>query len=116
MRISDWSSDVCSSDLLARAIGTAAIGTGRRVQVDPRGIDLQLIERRQARHPGCAEFADELDLVGTDEVVGRAEHAGEAEVELVDVEALVAADIARVLAIARQIGRASWRERVCQYV
>src|SRR3546814_15003573 len=110
MRISDWSSDVCSSDLdvlrpdqerlqadcrqhafvlddadhaiaprelvderievglmrveaqavgadiarrirragLARALGTAAIGPGRRVPVDPRGLDLHPTYRRQA--------------------------------------------------------------------
>src|SRR3546814_7457386 len=41
MRISDWSSDVCSSDLFSRYDGTR-LGTGSRYQPD----------RRLARRPG----------------------------------------------------------------
>src|SRR3546814_16607334 len=73
MRISDWSSDVCSSDLSADQI---AAGVRRRVGVDE-------IRRRPAQPPRLRD--------------GR--------------------DIARKPAVAyRKIGRASCRERVCQYV
>src|SRR3546814_5528503 len=77
MRISDWSSDVCSSDLLAAAGATAAarpalmnslIVTAKMNDVDPQAW-------------------------------------------LADVLACIAE-----LPQSRQIGRASCRERVCQYV
>src|SRR3546814_10456386 len=78
MRISDWSSDVCSSDLMVVA---AAIGD----QVADRP-DLQIVKLRegdQIVHPrhGAVVLHDLAD------------HAGRVE-----------------------IGRASGRERVCQYV
>src|SRR3546814_10800618 len=78
MRISDWSSDVCSSDLL-RAL--------RRLVLDV----VRLVDDHPAEAVGAepAEVAVE-DLVVDDEHVGPA----------VDIE----------------IGRASCRERVCQYV
>src|SRR3546814_11344758 len=93
MRISDWSSDVCSSDLpLGRlggihlghrglagdTVGTAVLGPGGAVDQQGRGVDL-------GRHVG--------DLGLGELVIG----------ELL-VEHLA------------QIGRASCRERVCQYV
>src|SRR3546814_1851395 len=75
MRISDWSSDVCSSDLLARL---ARLG-----------------------------LAAECDII----VIGDRFGADEALLE-------VAVDFARRLGGGRalEIGRASCRERVCQYV
>src|SRR3546814_2054981 len=45
MRISDWSSDVCSSDLIARFRlargdqGGAGIAAGRAVRINPRNVD-----------------------------------------------------------------------------
>src|SRR3546814_4422174 len=69
MRISDWSSDVCSSDLLQLAVSAVA--------------DAHRLGALIAREPG------KLDL-------GEAPLAGEP--------------------IHDQIGRASCRERVCQYV
>src|SRR3546814_18615765 len=100
MRISDWSSDVCSSDLLAQvAAGKAAVhladDVGRRDGGDARaraqpaaGGDRQLPQRfaapgRPGRRPGP----------GRTRAAGRA-HPGRT----------------------RPNGRASGRERVCQYV
>src|SRR3546814_10235688 len=71
MRISDWSSDVCSSDLLLRA----ERGDITKGQIDYRG-----------------ERVDQLNP-----------------------SALVKKGLIQVME-GRQIGRASCRERVCQYV
>src|SRR3546814_8031725 len=76
MRISDWSSDVCSSDLVDFSI--------------PAALDANLAAARAARTP---------IVIGTTGL-GDAHHA------LID-------EAAREIA---EIGRASCRERVCQYV
>src|SRR3546814_5610410 len=84
MRISDWSSDVCSSDLVAggeiAGILRVHVGGQRRAQ-GGRADDLGIA--RQAR------LADRPSQMGAER--GRWRVAG-------------------------QIGRASCRERVCQYV
>src|SRR3546814_6305019 len=80
MRISDWSSDVCSSDLVETAVREAP---GEQVEPGAR------------RHRG-RDGDDLVVMFGLgDQALG--EHLG----------------IARR---PRQIGRASCRERVCQYV
>src|SRR3546814_3111831 len=82
MRISDWSSDVCSSDLVA--VGEPfRFGGDRAEQVDQR-FRLALVIAAQ-------------DMAGHAVLVPR----------MADADAY-AAEI--------QIGRASCRERVCQYV
>src|SRR3546814_11932304 len=94
MRISDWSSDVCSSDLL-----------GRR-----RGF---LLPRRQRRGGGALDAAKTLFVERAAEAAD--DHpANELRIATahfglggVDVDV----DFAR-----RQIGIAACRERVCQYV
>src|SRR3546814_8185343 len=84
MRISDWSSDVCSSDLQ---------GDRRREKVRPRQFAVVLVQlpqqRRHARHPDRATAQDRL---------------------------APAHRLARCVEEAIEIGRASCRERVCQYV
>src|SRR3546814_1789119 len=77
MRISDWSSDVCSSDLIAR--------------LDDHG-------RRDGQS---------LPIIGT-----RAQAAGAVRI-VGDVDAAREHPAAEAI---EQIGRASCRERVCQYV
>src|SRR3546814_3993367 len=86
MRISDWSSDVCSSDL----------GSGRQ------SLDLRLVGRRPARI-----------IVGQPAAQIAVEHRIRRRV----VE-VVAGEIADTQPLDRrgEIGRASCRERVCQYV
>src|SRR3546814_20801968 len=79
VRISYWSSDVCSSDLLpALRIGIAALGHGRadiaRHQIVHPDTLLAVIKRQGPRHRGHAALRG------------------------------------------NKIGRASCRERVCQYV
>src|SRR3546814_9953194 len=92
MRISDWSSDVCSSDLEAEAeIGPSQQG-GDRVEIEQALQQVGIIgDRIDHRHlqgaEGCLADAVEIDF---DAVADQ-----------------VAVD---------EIGRASCRERGCQYV
>src|SRR3546814_1505446 len=98
MRISDWSSDVCSSDLLG------AVG-GDVVEM-PRAIGLALVPRPLGRErdefPAPVENAARAVMLEEERRVALdllpLEHAGDRD------------------AVDRQIGRASCRERVCQYV
>src|SRR3546814_2929969 len=76
MRISDWSSDVCSSDLVAEAAE----------RIDGRGLGLRALHQFEQPH-----VARRVEEVGDGEIGGEAVRQA-------------------------QIGRASCRERVCQYV
>src|SRR3546814_9333849 len=89
IRISDWSSDVCSSDL---------------GQLGIRAYDLFTAQAADARRLQ----ADVLDA---------ARHGSEHN-EVADFKGFVQADGDRCKQVAEngQIGRASCRERVCQYV
>src|SRR3546814_4896892 len=85
MRISDWSSDVCSSDLPVDVaiIGGGLAGLTQAIALASHGISVTVIDREDP------------------------------------VRALAAGFDGRVSAIAlasQQIGRASCRDRVCQYV
>src|SRR3546814_2035793 len=86
MRISDWSSDVCSSDL-APAAGESG-PAGRGVGVVGGGA------ARGCEGVGVGRLRDRQDIGGTDRR---------------DLVVDVVGD-------AGEIGRASCRERVCQYV
>src|SRR3546814_20179989 len=122
MRISDWSSDVCSSDLInhVRAqiggdvIGRAAslnfAGSGSecaclcrclRLRGSSRESDAELLEAQQGvPRIGCQDFPL-VDDIENREAAGKLDRPG----DLADMH------------IARgEIGRASCRERVCQYV
>src|SRR3546814_13658916 len=118
MRISDWSSDVCSSDLLARdrdlQSGFTSIGPHRADWHVSHGAlpNGETLSRGQAK------------LTALTCVLAQAEHyverRGEWPVVLLDdlASELDRAHQQRVLArlAAGQTGRASRRERVCQYV
>src|SRR3546814_5612899 len=94
MRISDWSSDVCSSDLLDLAPQQFAYRQGAR-RVGPR---LRRIHRPMELHlAGDIDFGDRG--VGDEQPAGRR-----------------LSQRARAFVGIAEIGRASWRERVCQYV
>src|SRR3546814_15678492 len=87
MRISDWSSDVCSSDL--------------------RAVQLQGLEQRH-----CARLRGQaLELRGRQEVSGGIPDPRRAAGQLRQ-----RLELPLEPAALRQIGRASCRERVCQYV
>src|SRR3546814_3957304 len=98
MRISDWSSDVCSSDLrrIARTL------SGRNAQLYPGAARRPSGAWAMRQRPTPALFA-----IGGN----RALRALEFGLALPGIEQLIDA-----IAIGVQIGRASCRERVCQYV
>src|SRR3546814_8172344 len=99
MRISDWSSDVCSSDLFARdhrhgddhQQGDDERDERRGLQPQPR---LQMLrnQRRAEEKQQCARHEDHRD-----------DRHEKADRQLAVLDVL-------------EIGRASCRERVCQYV
>src|SRR3546814_10207951 len=94
MRISDWSSDVCSSDLAAVRADDVALQLAPRVVLAHRqiGVGRAELEFGDAKvvEPGTHLFGDE-GVVRPDR-----------NIALVELNA--------------EIGRASCRERVCQYV
>src|SRR3546814_11025359 len=100
MRISDWSSDVCSSDLEI---------------VGEREVDV-------AQHFLAVKAAiDEVDFAARVEVGGLADEVDEAaDRSLAEQHRCRAAhdlDAREIIGVrGDQIGRASCRERVCQYV
>src|SRR3546814_9129103 len=102
MRISDWSSDVCSSDLFA-GLGPAPFCA---MLLSDLGADVVMVDRKD--RPAPAPDA------GT--------HRGRRHLPLdlknaAAIEAcLMLAERADILIEGFQIGRASCRERVCQYV
>src|SRR3546814_8097468 len=91
MRISDWSSDVCSSDLPA----TSALRVDRAPQVGPCARVEALVEEVAQVNPGFAQQGLEETATFEPEQPRR------------DGAAVLGGD---------EIGRASCRERVCQYV
>src|SRR3546814_5061792 len=128
MRISDWSSDVCSSDL-AQAFATISAGVARPARIDG--------------HPGpgnqmgnaVADLLDRSrDLVAEDHGLSQPHGAEAAVMIVVEIGAADAAGPdpdphlarsggggvdsldAQILRSVNEIGRASCRERVCQYV
>src|SRR3546814_20820448 len=105
MRISDWSSDVCSSDLQAVARGDRPHHPGRATgRLPVRDRAERGGERTDALDGGLAGRRRQLVAVGVGRVAAHVELAGRAE-----PERIFRADIDK-------IGRASWRERGCQYV
>src|SRR3546814_18412767 len=114
MRISDWSSDVCSSDLKLAVVpgirtfvqNPPAVRVGARLSKAPyqytlQDIDLDelykwagIIETKLRGMPGFQDVTSDLTIASPSIVV----------------------DINRDKAATLEIGRASCRERVCQYV
>src|SRR3546814_20611128 len=95
MRISDWSSDVCSSDLRADVVRAAVlvlqvVGVLPHVQAQDRGV-----ARADALHERAVQVGAALDR---------------------ELAGLVHAKPRPAAAEAGKIGRASCRERECQFV
>src|SRR3546814_13654272 len=99
MRISDWSSDVCSSDLIDRITPTHRFGGA-----ETRGRNGGLVEavlniHRTRPSPSCS----------------LAENGAHANRSLASQGIQTAVEVREPVAD-REIGRASCRARVCQYV
>src|SRR3546814_16697650 len=110
MRISDWSSDVCSSDLRARASVLATGNLNLNVQQyasNNRALD----EARFNASPNGSSLADSGAVVSAQITRNQANTGNKSRAELkrwFSDTAARAADVA-------EIGGASCRERVCQY-
>src|SRR3546814_12018672 len=111
MRISDWSSDVCSSDLVEQR------GNGRACRVDDRHRDRIAFDRidgqpnaersEQARRP--ASQRDDIAIAGDRSIVGLdADNGLAGPDEAFDAASEKKIDTARG---GQAIGRAAWRER-----
>src|SRR3546814_1282272 len=107
MRISDWSSDVCSSDLQAFAPPRASA----RAPGGVMGFVSLADAVDQADPPQGADVPRTAGLPSPDAVAA-------ARARKDDPLGAIKADVSDRLAPAatREIGRASCRERVCQYV
>src|SRR3546814_14802382 len=99
MRISDWSSDVCSSDLAARAARDRATAQARApvASAQKAANDLTRYQALQKLDPAA--------------VAGQQLDQARAQARTTAAEAAAANQ-----AIEGEIGRASCRERGCQYV
>src|SRR3546814_17281079 len=122
MRISDWSSDVCSSDLASWAIASSSSSTASRVDA------FMLIPRRM---PLVAERS-RLRILGVELGIGHPPsklsagtagkpliHGSSIGQDLFDPKYYSGETFFLVTegtVFSEQIGRASCRERVCQYV
>src|SRR3546814_10094797 len=107
MRISDWSSDVCSSDLS----DSFAVGRGGRSALVRQMIERTLQEGTERPHIDRPEGAarNRISLRFTDVEIAVIAHR--ASQRSTDRAGWIKALVRR-----HQIGRASCRERVCQYV
>src|SRR3546814_17522074 len=112
MRISDWSSDVCSSDLHEETLITPfreALYESLSAYLDRKRTDFHLRLRGDTRRlkddaaPLLDRLVESLDLRHLDDVTDE---------RLAGALAALPKEARRPL----QIGRASWRERVCPYV
>src|SRR3546814_12582151 len=103
MRISDWSSDVCSSDLLGRMLERSPVVDHDHPRPCTAKRRAQLLERDRLARP---RLADDRDIVIAGGVFERAPEEGLA----------AATDQHQMRHLSAQIGRASCRARVCPYV
>src|SRR3546814_14630808 len=104
MRISDWSSDVCSSDLPALGVPVCAVG-------NQFGLDLSVTcGVVSALHRAGTGFYTVEDFVQTDAVVNPGASGG----ALVDAEGRLVGLLSAIFTM--EIGRASGRARAYQYV
>src|SRR3546814_16915963 len=105
MRISDWSSDVCSSDLLRANALAVGLKRGKLILEDHLGIIEQPADKRRLAvvHRSAGDEAQQRLVLMDFEIL--IDVLGDERVGLVD-------DVT----VRHQIGRASCRERVCQYV
>src|SRR3546814_7401193 len=97
MCISDWSSDVCSSDLFMAALAEQMMKSAENGAMQPMDPNAQMLRPQDLQD--LVERAREMAKTG----------AREAAADLL-------AQLQQMLENLQEIGRASCRERGCQYV
>src|SRR3546814_10080816 len=100
MRISDWSSDVCSSDLKVAVITGGDSGIGRAIAIAYAKEGADIVIAYLDEHEDAEKTRQLIEGCGC-QCVALAGDVG---------------DEAFCRAVIEEIGRASCRERVCQYV
>src|SRR3546814_11083090 len=105
MRISDWSSDVCSSDLTLASVNSSA----HHAVFQPRAQRWQAFIPPILKNERRTQSGDE-NVEESDRSDDRTPQSRPEDNEHPDRSA------SRCLSRCSQIGRASCRERVCQYV
>src|SRR3546814_14555180 len=106
MRISDWSSDVCSSDLqFARAEARMLHDRRQEVDIVAEPFEFEAVERRDLQIGRIVARLAPGDELGDHRIVEDRHLAAV-------IDAFVDAPAADP---ATEIGRASFRERVCSY-
>src|SRR3546814_18604093 len=108
MRISDWSSDVCSSDLEKRRVGLSRLRKIGAIQVDRHArVGCQILVR-------LTDPANDIFFVIY--LLGIDLQAGRDLAQPLDGHDSLVAELLRFKRADGEIGRASCRERVCKYV
>src|SRR3546814_9707926 len=129
MRMSDWSSDVCSSDLLEneyKAVIARVKPTGDTIDesVDTAALMRSVVDQFESYAKLNKKMPAEtvVQLSQIDDASRLADSvAGNLNIKVADKQALLVEDapakrLEMVFAFMEEIGRASCRERVCQYV
>src|SRR3546814_2435539 len=116
MRISDWSSDVCSSDLWKQPSGSTPIPQQRDILAQEEGRVLLMLAQKWGNNtPTAPSFAKYDPFSGRCKALYNAGHIHyNPEGQAVELNPVVADRKEGRLPLS-QIGRASCRERVCQY-
>src|SRR3546814_14275610 len=116
MRISDWSSDVCSSDLMIRKrVSGRDAAAGQMVEDRQSAMDVQATAIEiGGDQPRQLIYFRRLRLLFTHPPLVGDKHIGAHQRSAADGEPTQ--PLWPRYCAKRQIGRASCRERVCQYV
>src|SRR3546814_14151260 len=120
MRISDWSSDVCSSDLQGVGRMNALVTPTARGEISCTQATLMALDEAMGLDPSVLVFGEDVadpeggGIVGA--TAGLSAKYGDSRGRSTPLaeQAIVGAAVGA--AIAGKIGRASCRERGCQYV
>src|SRR3546814_14609168 len=127
MRISDWSSDVCSSDLTEDDALDLLVGGRRAIRHD--AAEMRLADKVRPLRHGQLVAQQRLGRHNDQRLAERAQHLAAQDVKIVrrgrniatldivaGAELEEALEARRAMPGALQLGRASWRDRGCEYV